>query len=203
MRIYIFRHGRPAHKGARILGARGFARWVEEHDSCGLDPASTPTRRAIEAASQCKAVVTSSMPRASASASLLFPGKSILVESSLVEFGIPTPKVPLLIMPPDLWVALSRSLWMLGMTRGTESYSDATDRAARGAEMLIRIASFNKSVAFVGHGMLNLQLASELRKRGWRGPAVPGGSYWDVTEYTSGLVPIGSPKGAMPNPEAV
>lgn len=203
MRIYLFRHGRPAHRGGGIIDARGFARWLEEYDSCGLDASIPPTRKALEAASMCKAVVTSPLPRASASASLLFPGKSILVEPSLAECRIPTPRMPLLMLPPDLWIALSRTLWMFGLARAAESRADALDRARRGAEMLMRIASFNKSVAFVGHGMINMHIATELRRRGWRGPAVPGGSFWDVAEYTSALVPISSPKSAIPNPEAV
>lgn len=203
MRIYIFRHGRPAHRGGGMLDAGGFARWVEDYNASGPDPSHPPTRKALDAAAMCKAVVTSPLPRARVSAGILFPGKSILVEPSLVEFRIPTPRVPLLVLPPDLWIALSRSLWMLGLACGAESRAEANDRAARGAEMLTRIASFNKSVAFVGHGMINAQLASELRKRGWRGPSIPGGSHWDVTEYTSALIPIGSPKNALPNPEAV
>ena len=191
MRICLIRHGKPkAIPGPDKLTAEGFGRWLREFDATGIDPWACPPEDVLETARKCRAVVTSQMERAHASARFLFPGSSILVEPLMNECGLPSLPLPLFNMAPSSWAALCRSLWFLGYCRGTESVWHARSRAARGAELLIRLAANNGSVAMVGHGMMNTFIGRELRRQGWSGPAWPGSRHWDMAVYTSMLEPI-------------
>jgi len=172
------------------LNASGFTQWLREFDSSGIDPWARPTDEGRQLACGCKAVVTSPLERAHASARLLFPDRSVLVEPRLRECGLPAPPLPFVKLSPEAWVSLCRTLWFMGYSKGTESVAEARARAVKGAEILVRIAAYNDSVAFVGHGLINAFIARELRQSGWQGPSIPGRNYWDVTVYRSSLQPI-------------
>jgi len=172
------------------VNAAGFSQWLSEFDASGIDPWARPPEDSRQLTCGCKAVVTSPLERAHASARLLFPDRSVLVEPRLREFGLPVPPLPFVRLSPRAWVALSRTLWFMGYCKGTERLSEARGRGVKGAEILVRIAAYNDSVAFVGHGLINTFVARELRRLGWHGPSIPGSNYWDVTVYRSALQPI-------------
>jgi len=196
-------------ESAGSVNAPGFNQWLREFDASGIDPWAPPTEDCRQLACGCKAVVTSPLERAHDSARLLFPDRSVLVEPRLRECGLPSPPLPFVRLSPKTWVALCRTLWFMGYCKGTESVSDARARAIKGAEILVRIAAHNDSVAFVGHGMINAFIARELKQLGWQGPSIPGREYWDVTVYRSALQPIKGREAikgsrvAVPKPETV
>lgn len=191
MKICLVRHGKPGLKSGDSMSSRGFFdEWLKKFDSSGIDAWARPPEEMMDKARQCKAVVTSPLQRAHDSARVLFPDRSILVEPSLREFDLPSLPLPFIALSPETWISICRSLWFVGYCSGTESISEARERAKRGAELLQSIAGHNGSVAFVGHGMINTFIARELRQMGWQGPSTPGRQYWDVTEYTSTLMPI-------------
>jgi broad specificity phosphatase PhoE len=210
MKICLVRHGKPGVTSGGGVSSQGFfENWLKEFDASGIDPWARPPEEMMNRARQCKAVITSPLQRAHDSARLLFPDRSILVEPSLREFGLPSLPLPFITLAPGTWAALCRALWFAGFCRGTESVSEARARARRGATLLQRMAGHNGSVAFVGHGMINTFIARELRQMGWQGPPIPGRKYWDVSVYTSTLTPIKGreaikgPGVAVPKPETV
>jgi len=210
MKICLVRHGKPAPVPGKSVNAEGFGRWLREFDAAGLDSWERPPKDMVHKVCDCRAVVTSPLERAHSSARLLFPGRSVLVEASLREFGLPSAPLPLVRLQPGTWVALCRALWFAGYSRGAENITDARARAAKGAELLVRLAAHNDSVAFVGHGLINTFLARELKRLGWQGPSIPDRHYWGVAVYRCGLQPIKGreaivkgPRVRVPKPETV
>ncbi|MFC1549476.1 histidine phosphatase family protein [Nitrospirota bacterium] len=210
MKICLVRHGRPKPVSCEGVSSEVFSEsWLKDFDATGIDPWARPPQEMMDRARKCRAVVTSPLQRAHDSARILFPDRSILVEPSLREFGLPSLPLPLIKFPPGVWVMLCRILWFVGYCRGTESLSEARARARRGAELLQRMAGHNDSVAFVGHGLINTLIARELRQMGWQGPPIPGRKHWDVSEYTSTMTPIKGREAlkgsrvAVPKPETV
>ena len=190
MKICLIRHGKPRLDSGKSVSAGGFGEWLKEFDATGIDPWAQPPGDVLDMARDCKAAITSPLVRAHESARFLFPDRSIMIEPLLREFGLPRLPLPLLTLTPGRWAALCRALWFLGYCCGTESIWEARARAAKGAEMLVRLAAHNESVAFVGHGMINTFIARELRRQGWTGPLFPGTKYWGAAEYRCGLQPI-------------
>ena len=63
-----------------------------------------------------------------------------------------------------------RSAWFLGFAAHTESIGSSSVRAGQAADRLIELAERHGSVLLLGHGIMNVLIAWQLRKRGWRGP---------------------------------
>ena len=60
---------------------------------------------------------------------------------------------------------------------------EAKKRAVEAVNILAELANEHKKVIFVGHGVYNRILASELRKNGWAGPKNPGSKHWSYGVY--------------------
>ena len=73
-------------------------------------------------------------------------------------------------LPVFVWIVVLRLLWLVGFSRNGESLISARRRARQAAAGLIQLAEANQIVLLVGHGLFNHLIATELRKRGWRGP---------------------------------
>lgn len=184
------------------FGAGEFAHWLERHYESHIETDPGPPDELFDLARQCKAVVSSACMCAKESARMIFPGKSILVEAALNDFILPRMNIPFVSMSPRAWTVLGRTLWFMGYCGGVESLMAARARASNGADLLTRIAAYNKAVAFVGHGTIITFIARELRSRGWAGPVVPGRQCWDFTEYRCNLRPIKDSGELCSGPEA-
>ena len=86
-------------------------------------------------------------------------------------------------LPPNYWAVIFRILWLLGYSKHSESYKEATLRASAAAAKLIELARQHGQMLFVGHGIFNRLVAKALRKQGWVGPKSPGYGYWSVAVY--------------------
>jgi broad specificity phosphatase PhoE len=177
LEITLVRHGRPlVDEDSRIRG-RDFDGWVAGFDQAPLDPALPPPPSLVAQAAAAHCIVTSTLRRSLESAALLAPGRPLLTEPLFVEAGMPAAMPGNLAIRPKHWDVLSRIVWILGWSKGTESWPAARGRARLAAERLDELARKHGSVLLVGHGMLNLLIQRALRQLGWSG----GGwrsAYW-------------------------
>ena len=97
-------------------------------------------------------------------------------ESPDVSISPVRARVPILI-------GVARGLWLLGRSKGCESFRQFRTRCERAAEKLIAYDTDGQDVILVGHGVLNRYIASALRQRGYAGPRVPGSVRWGRSRY--------------------
>ncbi|WP_037573777.1 histidine phosphatase family protein, partial [Sporocytophaga myxococcoides] len=81
------------------------------------------------------------------------------------------------------WTTTSRIKWMLGFnrTKGIESFSQAKERAQKGASMLDDASKDNAKVVLTAHGLLNRFLKKDLKKMGWKVVEDTGNDYFGTT----------------------
>lgn len=173
MKIGLARHYLIPHDRTAILDAAGFAAW------CGwYDEASAPIRPA-DTGHAWDLCWTSDLPRASRTAASLYraePCETPLLRE--VPFGAVSSRgrLPLL-----AWQALARIAWWRGHASQPETRDDTRVRAVRVIESVLadeRLAHLpDARVLIVAHGLILHVLATELRRRGFRGrlPLRPAG----------------------------
>ncbi len=81
------------------------------------------------------------------------------------------------------WGVVSRAVWFLGYSNGSESFVQAKQRATAAAHRLIRLAETHGSVMLVSHGFVNYFIGRALLANGWEGPSIPCWKYWGVGLY--------------------
>lgn len=183
MKIVLLRHGRPAVKNLGKMSGAGFQNWIDAYNSADLDLSCVPSAESVNAATECRAVVCSDLPRSIASAQSLGFTQLDLVERDFREMELPCANIPWLNCPASFWAVVFRVAWFLGYSTGVESYQQAKIRARHCAQRLIKIAQQNDSVVFVGHGFLNRFIAKELTHLGWQGQAKAARAYWGFAVY--------------------
>jgi broad specificity phosphatase PhoE len=110
----------------------------------------------------------------------------VISEPLFAEAGMPMPMSHRLAIRPRHWNAVGRIAWMLGWSRGRESWPAARRRANLAAARLEELARDQGSVVLVGHGLLNLLFQRALRATGWSG----GGwraDYWSYAILRRGI----------------
>lgn len=181
MDITLLRHGRPTYKIRGWLKARDLAQAINTYEYAGV--CGSPPMDARDHVRACNAVVCSDLPRSVESAYRLGIKKIHTIDEHYRECELPHFSSGSLILPTKLWVALLRTLWLLGFSRNAESIKDAKNRAKQVAYHLIKLAEEHETVAFVGHGVLNYYVAKELRSLNWHGPKRPRAHYWATNIY--------------------
>ncbi len=86
-------------------------------------------------------------------------------------------------LPAKVWAGLARAAWFAGWADGVESFRDARARAASAAAILCEHAETRGAVALVGHGLMNILIAGQLRAAGWGGPRLPSQRHWGYAVY--------------------
>ena len=183
MKIIILRHGKPVTPPLSWLSASAFSDWVKEYNAAGLCSTSKPTEHAKNCSNKCHALVCSELRRSIESAKSLKSANIVLSDSVFNEVDLPVANWQTIKLSPRIWLVTFRTLWFLGYTRTSESFTDAKLRASEAVEKLTEIAIEHKSVLFVGHGVFNKILTNELRLSGWSGPKYPGGKHWSFGVY--------------------
>ena len=184
MQIVLLRHGKVNYPPIQILSAAGFSHWVNEYNSNGLDTASQPTPGAISIASQVNAVVCSDLPRSLESAQALQVNNVVLSDALFKEADLPVANWRFPLLSIRIWVIIFRLAWLFGYSSNSESFKEAKARAIKATLKLIELAEEHQSVLFVGHGLMNRFITSQLIKHGWKGPKTPGRKYWDYDVFT-------------------
>lgn len=183
MQITLVRHGRPRLAVPRRIAGRELCSWIERYDEAGIDPELPPPAKTRELAAAASCIVTSTLCRSIESARTLAPARGTIREAAFREAGLPSPTDARLRLPPQAWGALARIAWFLGWCPNAETLALARQRAAAAATHLVELSHKHGSVLLVGHAVFNRLIATELRRSGWRGPALPSGSYWQAGVY--------------------
>ncbi|PRY05734.1 histidine phosphatase superfamily protein (branch 1) [Pontibacter ummariensis] len=126
---------------------------------------------------EVKQVYCSTLIRSRLTARAIFGDDVQLKEHKVFrEFERRIFSLPLLRLPIRFWLITARVLWFFGLNnRDVESFSEARQRARRGAEILDSDARHNTTTVLVAHGLLNNFIKRELKRMGWL-QTVKGGS---------------------------
>lgn len=114
---------------------------------------------------------------------MLAPSTVPLIDACFREAELPSAIRSGLRLRPDVWAWLARSAWFCGRSAGVESFRAAHERAAKAATILVARAEASGAVVLVGHGLMNVLIARQLRTTGWRGPRFPSSQHWGFGVY--------------------
>ncbi|WP_210466102.1 histidine phosphatase family protein [Rufibacter roseolus] len=180
--IYLIRHARP------IISRKGFFSKAQAQQYIS-DYNLAEVEKVIERSEhlpmdRIKRVFCSTLPRAKATACMLFgPEVELIEDARFREFenriwGLPLGKFPL-----KWWQVTSRILWLLGLNqKDIESFKKAKIRATQAADHLVREAEVHGLAVLVAHGFLNEFIKRALKKRGWKVLLDGGRGYVGVTQ---------------------
>ncbi|MCQ4345959.1 histidine phosphatase family protein [Pseudomonas stutzeri] len=182
MHITLARHGRPDLHLDSWLAPMAMSEWLDHYDRAGVVDESVPTATLAQAAA-ARLLVSSPLPRCVQSAERLAPGREVLCEAVFCEAELPCPHGFSPRLPPRAWEALFRLAWFYGLTALARPRPATERRAREAAQRLIRLAHAHDSVFLVGHGLMILLIARELRALGWQGPPRPISRYWQCSVY--------------------
>jgi broad specificity phosphatase PhoE len=181
--IILARHGPIAvawHQRVPGIALAGFAHQVR---MSGIVTDSAPEPAVRLQARTAGILVCSDLRRSLDSARAAAPERSPVPNRLFREAELPTDVRTSLALSASTWARLVRGLWLTRICSGGESLAAFRRRCAQAADLLEELANTNASVFLMGHGFLNLQIARELRRRGWRGPRWPSSRHWAATTY--------------------
>ena len=165
------------------ISASNFIDWVSSYNASGLSAISYPTESALIYADGCNAIVSSSLQRSIDSAKALNSEKLVLSDKQFIEVGLPSANWRFLKLTLSIWAIVFRILWLFGYSNNSEPVHEAKQRASLAVNKLIHLTHEHQKVLFVGHGIFNRLLISELKNRGWSGPKSLGATYWSFGVY--------------------
>lgn len=186
MEISLIRHGKSKHIANDKINCNEFTHWVKKYDESGVFEENFYPLETLQKIEKANIVITSDLKRAIDSAKLLKPNSKIVSSFLFRETELPvlTTRRWGLKLKPRLWSVILRCLWFSGYANKCESLSHAKQRAKKAAEELIGYAEEHQSVAFVGHGFINLLIAKELQRLGWQGKRKTDSKHWKCTTYS-------------------
>jgi len=190
MRIVFVRHGKPGAMSTAPITGRNVGQWVRQYNDVGITRELAPAAAVRELASSARCVVTSDLPRAKESAAWLSASKDVRVDPELREAALPDSLGISIRLSPGAWVVLARVAWWLNWCETEETLALTRQRASRVADRLEALAAEYGSVMVVGHGMFNRFVASQLLRRGWRGPSMLPRAYWAMAQFDRADRPV-------------
>lgn len=180
MEILLIRHGKPASATNPKLSALGFVYWIKAYNASSVSPHSKPPEY-LPSTIANHYVVSSDLIRAVHSTQLA-TGKLPKKKYKLLrELEIPRYKLPFQLNAWS-WVYLSRILWFFGLKGKFESFKNAKFRASMAADMLIELVQREQKIAVFSHGVLNIYLRKNLKKRGWH-QHNKSNDYWGLNRF--------------------
>jgi len=127
--------------------------------------------------------MVSPLRRAIESAKIVAPDVTPVIDEHFREAALPSAIHSRLRFPPWVWAAFARTAWFCGWSAGVESFAAARTRAALAAGILHAQAQRQSTVVLIGHGLMNILIARELRALRWRGPRFPPPRHWAFGVY--------------------
>ena len=119
---------------------------------------------AYEKLARISRVCSSPLPRAALTAQKLFPHRrDIEYLEALREFNLRIFPVPLIKMPFDCWLVLSRLLWLCGM-----NHSDASAKEERRRALDMVPSLLETDTAVIAHGFVLRVIRHSARQAGYR-----------------------------------
>ncbi len=179
-KIVLVRHGEPALFIERRISGSEILSFLQKYNDAPLKSDSLPSSRLLYLA-QNATVICSNLKRSTASAKKC--GVQPHISDVLFAESIPPHfQNGMFRLYPRQWLLLSRVMWMVGFSLNGESFLRVKKRAQKAADMLISEAA-RKDVVLFGHGLFNIMIAAQLRKKGFYGPKVPARNFWEYGVY--------------------
>lgn len=175
MELTLLRHGKPAIETSTVIrAAAAMGTWIKDYDAAGImDVPDALTMAALNG----QFVVASPMRRALESVTALGLEPDMILDA-LYEAPLPAFNLPLLKLTPLAWTTVFRLLWMAGASGGVESFSSVKKRAKSVSDELANLTEVHGRVVSVGHGFMNMLIARELQKAGWKQQNSGDSGYW-------------------------
>lgn len=183
MEIALLRHGKPTVTENDKLSAIEYTGYMRQYDDAGIDLAHPPPKEVSRRAETSSVILCSDLPRAIESAKTLSNSHEVVVDSVFREITMPSINMNTFKFSAKTWGVISRAVWFLGYSNGSESFRQAKERAATAAKQLIGLAETHGSVVLVSHGFVNYFIGRALLANGWEGPSIPCWKYWGVGLY--------------------
>jgi len=182
-KIILARHGAPAWDFNTPISGHDLARWLAGERDAALQPIQRPSAELAQLVRSASCVIASPLRRSIESARLIAPGVVPLIDEQFREPPLPCAIRSHLRLRPNVWTWLARCAWFCGRSAGVESFKAAWKRAAAAARSLVSRAEDHGSVVLMGHGLMNILIARQLRAMGWRGPRFPPPRHWAFGVY--------------------
>ncbi|GGK57247.1 histidine phosphatase family protein [Rufibacter glacialis] len=180
--IFLIRHARPLVNRNGFFSKAEAAQYLQDYNEAAVE--EVKERSEHLPLDQIQKVFCSTLPRAKATAVMLFgPEVELIEDATFREFenriwGLPLGKLPL-----RWWQVTSRALWLLGLNqKDIESFKQAKVRAAQAAQHLAQEAESNGIAVLVAHGFLNEFIKRALRREGWQVVVEGGRGFVGVTK---------------------
>ena len=158
MEIILYRHAEPIVSGNEIISGQGFSLWVQKYNDSGIFANECPYEKE-------DVVYTSDLKRSLETGKLI--GNHVIRDSLFREAEVPLVRFPSIRLKAKVWLAVSRSLWLAGLSTKCESYKEAKHRARRIVEKIELQLLEDKKIVIIGHGFLNRLIRKELLQHGW------------------------------------
>lgn len=176
MELWLLRHGKPDIDCSIAMRTADMYSWINQYDAAGIIDLPDGS---ILAACDEKFIVASPMRRARESVIALGRTPDLIIDE-LHEARLPVFNIPLLTLSPLTWAALFRISWMAGCSGGVATFSAAKGRAKRVSDQLTALTETQGRVVSMGHGFMNLLIAKELQKVGWKIEKNRTSGYWST-----------------------
>jgi broad specificity phosphatase PhoE len=158
MEIIIYRHAEPKVSANEIISGTEFTLWVRRYNASGVF--------ANEWSGEKEDVVyTSDLKRSFETGKLI--GKHVIQDSLFREAEVPLIRFPSMRLKAKVWLSISRSLWLLGLSTRCESFKEARHRTKRIIQKIELQCLEDKKIVIIGHGFLNRLIKKELLHQGW------------------------------------
>jgi len=183
--IVLVRHGRIAWPYLTLIPGYALSEWRRGEDAAPLDTSYRPRPGAEleQLIGTAASLIASPLRRSLESARLLAPATQPLIDARFREAELPAAIRSGVRLPAKVWAGLARAAWFAGWADGVESFRDARVRAVSAAAILTEHAEARGAVVLVGHGLMNILIAGQLRTGGWRGPRLPSQRHWGFAVY--------------------
>lgn len=169
-KIYLIRHAnvdieKPGWSNAK--SAQIFKEEYNRSDIQEFDPELVLSK--IDNTEKIDAIFCSPQLRAIQTAYILFDKQVIRrIDTNLMEFDYSVNRIPLIRLPVNTWLAMSRISWMIGNSISKKpTYRERKDNLEIFVDEIIEHAEKNGKSVVVAHGMLNRELIRILKKKGW------------------------------------
>jgi broad specificity phosphatase PhoE len=184
MEITLVRHGKPAALTAATISGHDVGQWARRYNELGITRELEPPESVRRLVSSARWVVASDARRSIESADWLASPCEVRIDADLREAALPDSMGMSMRMFPGAWVVIARVAWWLNWCRSSETVEATRHRARRATDRLCALAGEHGSVLVVGHGVFNRFIATQLLRRGWRGPRLLPRAYWAAARFT-------------------
>ena len=162
-KIIILRHAKVNINNPKIY-AKDMQRFIDKYNSLEIEQTNI-SDELKELLNEANFFMTSELKRAKDTLSL-FNKESNLASSLFNEADLPYSNTKGFKLPAKVWAVIFRVAWLFGYSKNATSYKATKLRAKEAANMLLTYLKTNKTIAIVGHGVMNRVIIKELKNKG-------------------------------------